>query len=402
MQFWNALTCFAVVAAVYAVSEWLSVKSKGTISSLIIASVLFIIGFWSGLFPADITNQTGLLVVMSSFGVALLITNLGTLIDMEDLCREWRTVVIALGGILGIAAVCFTVGTWLFGREYALTAAPPISGGTIAGIIVSEAAQQAGRPELGAFAILVLAFQKFFGMPIATLCLKHDLNRKLKAGDFDRDVVHNDNLKIPNMRIFKEPKKETNTPISNLTRLAIVAAIANFAGLATLIPGSDPANYWLNPNIAYLLFGILFARLGFLQRANIDKAGAGGLLMFGLMVMLPGNFAQITPAELLGMVLPLVGLLALCSIGIVIVCVLLGKLLKYSPAMSASIGVTAMFGYPGTQILSLESTAALDCTEEQRQRALDYVMPKMIVGGFVTVTIASVAFAGIIAPIIFA
>lgn len=402
MQFWNALTCFAVVAAVYAVSEWLSVKSKGTISSLIIASVLFIIGFWSGLFPDDITNQTGLLVVMSSFGVALLITNLGTLIDMEDLCREWRTVVIALGGILGIAVVCFTVGTWLFGREYALTAAPPISGGTIAGIIVSEAAQQAGRPELGAFAILVLAFQKFFGMPIATLCLKHDLNRKLKAGDFDRDVVHNDNLKIPNMRIFKEPKKETNTPISNLTRLAIVAAIANFAGLATLIPGSDPANYWLNPNIAYLLFGILFARLGFLQRANIDKAGAGGLLMFGLMVMLPGNFAQITPAELLGMVLPLVGLLALCSIGIVIVCVLLGKLLKYSPAMSASIGVTAMFGYPGTQILSLESTAALDCTEEQRQRALDYVMPKMIVGGFVTVTIASVAFAGIIAPIIFA
>ena len=45
------------------------------------------------------------------------------------------------------------------------------------------------------------------------------------------------------------------------------------------------------------------------------------------------------------------------------------------------------------RFLSLESTAALDCTEEQRQRALDYVMPKMIVGGFVTVTIASVAFA---------
>lgn len=402
MQFWNALTCFAVVAAVYAVSEWLSVKSKGTISSLIIASVLFIIGFWSGVFPADITNQTGLLVVMSSFGVALLITNLGTLIDMEDLCREWKTVVIAIGSILGIALVCFTVGTWLFGREYALTAAPPISGGTIAGIIVSGAAQEAGRPELGAFAILVLAFQKFFGMPIATLCLKHDLNKKLKAGDFDHDVVHNDNIKIPSMRIFKEPKKETNTPISNLTRLGIVAAIANFAGLATLIPGSNPANYWLNPNIAYLLFGILFARLGFLQRANIDKAGAGGLLMFGLMVMLPGNFAKITPSELLAMVLPLVGLLALCSVGIVIVCVLLGKLLKYSPAMSAAIGVTAMFGYPGTQILSLESTGALECTDEQRQRALDYVMPKMIVGGFVTVTIASVAFAGIIAPIIFA
>ena len=207
MQFWNALTCFAVVAAVYAVSEWLSVKSKGTHLLADHRQRAVHHRLLVGPVPADITNQTGLLVVMSSFGVALLITNLGTLIDMEDLCREWRTVVIALGGILGIAVVCFTVGTWLFGREYALTAAPPISGGTIAGIIVSEAAQQAGRPELGAFAILVLAFQKFFGMPIATLCLKHDLNRKLKAGDFDRDVVHNDNLKIPNMRIFKEPKR---------------------------------------------------------------------------------------------------------------------------------------------------------------------------------------------------
>ena len=42
-----------------------------------------------------------------------------------------------------------------------------------------------------------------------------------------------------------------------------------------------------------------------------------------------------------------------------------------------------------------------DFTELEKVYALDYVMPKMIVGGFTTVTIASVVFAGIIAPMIF-
>lgn len=43
----------------------------------------------------------------------------------------------------------------------------------------------------------------------------------------------------------------------------------------------------------------------------------------------------------------------------------------------------------------------MEGTEEEKAAALNFVLPKMIVGGFVTVTIASVAFAGVIAPIIF-
>ncbi len=85
---------------------------------------------------------------MSNFGIALLITNLGTLINLEDLCHEWKTVVIALVGIVGIGVGCLTVGSMLFGREYALIAAPPIAGSTVAGIIVTTVAEAANRPEL--------------------------------------------------------------------------------------------------------------------------------------------------------------------------------------------------------------------------------------------------------------
>lgn len=402
IEFWNPLTCFAACGLVYVIGEYLSHLTKGNISSLMFASFIFLFGFWGGILPGDVTTKPGLAAAMSNFGVALLITNLGTLIDLEDLCREWKTALVALLGLGGIAIVAFTIGTMLFGREYALMAAPPIAGGTIAGILVQTAANEAGRPELAAFAILVLSFQKFFGMPIATLGLKKEVERKLKKGDFDRDEVAKDGFKLPSMRIFPPTPKALNSSNMYLTKLALVATIANFAGLATRIPGDGPANYWLNPNIAYLLFGLIFTRLGFLEKSSLQKSQSYGLSMLGLMLMLPGSLANVTPSGLLEMIVPLLGMLFFSSIGIVIIAVIVGKMVGYSPYISAAIACTCMFGYPGTEILSNEIANNIqDVTEEQRARALGYILPKMIVGGFVTVTIASVAFAGIIAPMIF-
>lgn len=126
MSFWNPLTCITGCLVVYSVGEFLSKKTKGAVSSLLFACVLFLIGFWSGLLPKDITTQSGLVAVMANFGTAFMITNIGTLINLEDLIREWKTVVISLFAIAAIALICFTVGSLLFGREYALIAAPPV------------------------------------------------------------------------------------------------------------------------------------------------------------------------------------------------------------------------------------------------------------------------------------
>ena len=72
-------------------------------------------------------------------------------------------------------------------------------------------------------------------------------------------------------------------------------------------------------------------------------------------------------------------------------------------AASAAIGATCMLAYPATQIISIECVESTmeNATEEQRKNAMDYILPKMIIGGFVTVTIASVAFASLIGPMIF-
>lgn len=46
-------------------------------------------------------------------------------------------------------------------------------------------------------------------------------------------------------------------------------------------------------------------------------------------------------------------------------------------------------------------TFTLETNDEQKAAIKEYILPKMLVGGFTTVTIASVVFAGIIVPMIF-
>lgn len=401
MSFWNPLTCITGCLVVYSIGEFLSKKTKGAVSSLLFACILFIEGFWSGILPKDVTTQSGLVAVMSNFGAAFMITNIGTLINLEDMIREWKTVVIAIFSIVAIGLICFTAGSLLFGREYALIAAPPVAGSTVAGIIVTGMAEAAGRPELAAFAVLILSLQKFFGIPISTFCIRKDLRDKQKSGYFKQEAENKKELRLPSMRVFKETPKYLRTNTIYICKVALVACLADFVGKATLIPGSDPVNYILNPNIAYLLFGLIFARIGFLEKDIFGKANSSGIITFGLLLMLPGSLASLTPSGLAKMIVPVVGILVLCSIGIIGVCAVVGKFLGYSPYASAAIGVTCMLAYPATQIITTEGVDSLEWEGDERQKAMDYMLPKMIIGGFVTVTVVSVAFASIIGPMIF-
>lgn len=107
------------------IGECLSRLTKGNVSSLMFASAIFLFGFWLNILPDNVTSAPGLAAAMSNFGVGLLIVNLGTLIDLEDMIKEWKTVVVALLGMVGVVIGPFTIGAMLFGREWALTAVPP-------------------------------------------------------------------------------------------------------------------------------------------------------------------------------------------------------------------------------------------------------------------------------------
>jgi hypothetical protein len=149
-----------------------------------------------------------------------------------------------------------------------------------------------------------------------------------------------------------------------------------------------------------LFVGVAAREIGFLEEAVMTKANAFGLAMVALMAVIFGNLAKATPEMLASILFPLIASLVLGVIGISIFSAIAGKLLGYSMEMSIAIGASALFGFPGTFIISNEVANANGKTEEERGAILQEIMPKMLVSGFVTVTIASVVLAGVMVKLI--
>ena len=391
---WAPIMCLAVVAFAFVVGEYLSRKTNGYVSAMVFGCIVAMILFWCNLIPKDIAATSTLLVTLNSTGVAMLLVNMGTSIDIENLIQEWKTVVVCCAGLVGIGVLAFTAGTMFFGKEYALTAAPVVSGGVIAMQIVSEAANAAGKPMFAGFAALVLAFQSMVGMPVASFCLKKELIMAKAKGMFSEEGQSKSTFKLPETNLFKTPSPEADTSTMKFMKLAIVASCGYM--LSTYVV---PA---VNVNIMYLLVGVIARKINFLQKNALQAAGGYGYIMLCMYALTFNGFSSVSPMDALGFILPLIGCLLLGVIGIAIMALIAGKIVGYNPFVSIACGVTALFGYPGTEILSNEVVASMtDFTAEEKEKALNYIMPKMIVGGFTTVTIASVVFAGIIAPMIF-
>jgi hypothetical protein len=405
----DPLLATAIVIAIYAVGDFISVKTKGLISVLLTGSVLFLLGFWSGVLPTNI-DATSNLAVINTFGVALLITHMGTLLNVRELAKQWKTVLIALAAIAGIGLFLLTAGSLLFGRVYAYSAAAPIAGGLVAMIITAAAATAANEPLIAVFVALVGAFQGFIGMPGASYCLRREAQRYISSGRYKIDAANaasevaaaSETTKKPfSIRIFPPMPEAYQTTYVLLAKLAIIGWIGYNVGVATMIPGSSPVNYYLHPYVTCLLVGIVASEIGLLEQNILTKANSFGFLMVALMAIIPGSLGKATPGDVAGMLLPLFGLLVFGGLGICLGSIPVGKLLGFSWEMSAAIGFTAMFGFPGTYVLSNEAAKNNGATEEERKAILDHILPKMLVAGFITVTIVSVIFAGVLAPMIF-
>ncbi|MGC3150454.1 hypothetical protein ACPTIX_13315, partial [Enterococcus faecalis] len=90
-----------------------SIKTTAWIPSVFVCGVLLILGYWT-IFPQNIVEVARIPTVVATLLMYLLITNMGTLLSVKELVNLWKTIVIALSGILGIIALLLAVGTFDF------------------------------------------------------------------------------------------------------------------------------------------------------------------------------------------------------------------------------------------------------------------------------------------------
>lgn len=382
----NGILAFAVLLVIYAASELIAQKSRAVISMVLGISVILLLGFWSGLLPKSIFKDahvggTGMLIV------GMLLVSLGTTIDFPELKRQWKVALVAALGVVTAVVLIIVLGRLVMDPFIAVAGSPIFAGGNAAALIMLGGAKAKGLAYVGTFCLVLLVTQKFFGIPIASWCLRRLAVRLRDDGDF-LAAYHAEEEKSAGesgRKILALPSSFAR-PSVYLAKLALVSALAFYASKLT-----HGVVHYL---VMCLLLGIVFYALGFLEKGILPKTHSDGLILFYVTIVIFSNLADTTPAMVLSVLPPLVWTAVLGVAGIFLSGAVCSKIFALPWEMTVALGITCTFGFPTTMMVSQEVSQALGRSELERRALLNYFLPKMLVAGFITVTITSVLLAG--------
>ncbi|MBU9673613.1 hypothetical protein KQ939_04980 [Planococcus sp. CP5-4] len=390
------MLALAIMAFILFIGELISIRTKAWIPSIFVSGVLFLIGYWT-FFPEDIVTIGGIPPIVATLLIYLLITNMGTLLSLEELKKQWRTILIALSGILGIVVFLLAIGTLLFDFQTVIVAIPPLVGGLVSALIMSEGATAAGLPTLAVFAIVIYVIQGFAGYPLTSVMLKREgrnLLQKYRNNELTDYIplaagTAEEKVQDEKPKLFAALPEKYNTDFFKFFRLALVGYAAYLAStLAAPIVE-------ISPYVLCLLFGVLARSIGFLERHPLQKANGFGFAIMALLLFIFDGLKTATPQMMLEILYPLLGCIVIGLVGMYIFSFIIGKILKVSKEMAFACSLTALYGFPADYIITVEVINALTQDEKEREMLTSRMLPPMLVAGFITVTIVSVILAGI-------
>ena len=395
----NPIVAFVVVMAVWTVSEFVARKTKSLLSSLFVASLIFLVGFLSGIFPEDLLASSSLLA-LAGVVVGFIIVHLGTVISLDDFKKQWKTFLIGFSTVIGIGIALWVAGLIFGGRisgaaedgyaqalDFVVAGTGALSGGTISVIIVQEAALGVALTSIAVFPVLIAALQGLVGFPLTSLILRKEAARlrdEYRAGNLEAPAAPDEQAASASLL----PAAFQNTPGTLfVVGLVVLAAL----GINNLTDGV------LNTFVVALILGIALRAFKVFKPSVLAGIDAFGLMMLAIMILVFGPLATVEPADVKALAFPLFLAFVFGVAGIVGFSALVGKLVGYSIPMSVAIGLTSLYGFPGTMILSQEAAKGAGETPEEVAAIENSILPKMIVAGFSTVTITSVIVTSIIA-----
>lgn len=393
----NNIVAFLILAIIYYIGEFIGTKTKASIPSVFVTAVLFLVGYWT-IFPKDIVDLAGMGPPLGGTLVILLcITHMGTIISIKQLMEQWKVIVITLAGLAGMVGFCWFICIPLVGKAYVVAGLPPLTGGIVAATMMNTAALEKGLLSAAVLAIAMYAIQGFVGYPITAALLKKEGRTLLAAyrkgemklatnvGSVDEDAG-NMKVEVTSRKKLIPPMPEKySTTAFILGKLMFTAYVANRLSVLT----------GLNQAVWALILGIIFTEIGFLDEDSLNKAKSYGFLMFVLMIFVFAGLKDATP-EILGEAIgPMAIIIVVGVVGMGITSIIAGKILGVSLPMSVAVSLTALYGFPPNYILTEEASKALAETPDEREFLMSKMLPMMIVGGFITVTITSVIIAGL-------
>lgn len=299
--------------------------------------------------------------------------------------KQWRAVIIALSGLAGALTLVLVVVTLVFDFTTAASGVGPISGGVVALLITNETLTNLGLTSLVVVPVLVQAFQGVIGMTLATAFMK----RYGQAFMAENRRVEEDSIGFEEERGLSRFSLMKN----NTIKLFVIFVL----GMLGVVLGDLTGIHY---TLFCLLFGILALNFNLLPKSALESANSFSFMMVALIFVIIGTMGGITPQDVVTNIPAVALILALGIFGILTGGFIASKLVGWHPYKGIPVALTALIGFPGDYLICEEVARSETNNLEDQNRLFQELVTPMLIGGFVTVTVASVFIASFVMSLI--
>lgn len=382
----NPLIATVLIFALIALGEWLSIVSRARIPMLLTAMTGFLVLVWTGVFPGDILEKSQF-AALGAILIGPAIVHMGTLIPIALLKSQIKAVFISLGGILVASATILIVVSLAFDYATAVAGVGPLSGGIIALIVTSEELAAVGKSSLVVIPALVVAFQGVLGMPLALNFMRRYALKLQKQMDTNTFIPMDASI------MYKEASSVTEQ-ISPLKQSLTLKLFYVFVGAAIGVALGEltPIHY----SLWCLAIGIIGLKLGLLESKSLEQANSFSITMVAIIFVVIGTMAGVSPQDVLANLPSILLILILGTFAIALGGYVMSKLVKWDVLKGMPVALTALFGFPADYILCEEVSRSVARNKQEEKIIFNELLAPMLIGGFTTVTVASVVLAGIL------
>ncbi|WP_048600574.1 hypothetical protein [Rubeoparvulum massiliense] len=379
----------ALLFGLLVVGEVISILSRARIPMLFVVFIGYLILLWTGIFPEDIVDKSTL-KTFAALMIAPLIVHMGTLIPFKIMKQQYKAVLIALTGIIIAAVTVLLVVTPILGYPSAVSAIGPLTGGIIAFLITSDKLQAIGLSALVVIPALVLALQSIVGLPLASNLLR---KYSYKVRDqYEAEQALQQEAAATMEAVEDEStkklwiKEKYATPVVILFQLflggALAVALGNWTGI--------------NYSLWALVIGFIGMFVGFYPEKSMVKANSFGIAISALIIFILPSLNSVTFDVFIKNIPVVLLILGIGAGGIILGGFIGSKLFKWEPTLGIPVALTAMFGFPGDYIICDEISRSTGRTEDEQNYIFEKILSPLLIGGFTTVTVASIVIASIL------
>ncbi|WP_270257635.1 hypothetical protein [Kocuria marina] len=382
----------AIVLAFIALGELASIWSRARVPSLLVAMLGIFIVAQLGLIPSTVVDDS-LLPTVYTILVGPILFHMGSLIPLPTLLQQWRSVIIALSGMLFAVLLLAVAIIPLFSFAHFVAGAGPLAGGIVATGLTTDGLISAGiSSTILVLPALVLMMQSLPSMPMTNFLLRRFAIHLRESGKLEELAAKAHALKEAAVR--GEAKKKPITVPSFLEENELFTLFMVLIGgaLATLI--SNPTH--IPSSIVALLLGIGSTAIGLTPERALEKASSFGFAMAAVVAVVMAPLVTADMSDVIAALLPMVAILIIGGTGIMLGGFLATKLLRWEPTLGMSVALTAMYGFPADYLLTNEVARSVGVDETERQQLLDAMLPPMLVGGFTAVSAGSVVIVSVL------